>query len=177
MKSFEDISREMNLTRYIGSELGTMYFDPKAPREKETIIRHLDGKLTIELLPAYVSLYNSIVQWIANNPSLNEYVFMPGLVEVGKDYFIRPFYSYYVSTRDFADKDEPIEPPSEYKEMHKVAFEELKSTSGKEETIRRILRKSLLEPTAKTYFEDDINKFIIVEPKISIEDIEEWKGL
>lgn len=42
--------------------------------------------------------------------------------------------------------------------------------------IKRILRKSLIEPRGKTFFEGrHLNKYIIVEPAISIEDIEKWK--
>lgn len=81
---FQELSTELNLIEYLYSEFGTMYFEPGAPHEKETIIRHLDGKPTLELLPAYVQLYNSIQQWLERNQNLKKYVFMPGLVEVGK---------------------------------------------------------------------------------------------
>ncbi|WP_294282774.1 hypothetical protein [uncultured Chryseobacterium sp.] len=46
----------------------------------------------------------------------------------------------------------------------------------KQSIIKRILRKSLIQPRGKTFFEGRyLNKYIIVEPAICIEDIEKWK--
>lgn len=175
MKSFEELNKQIALARYIGSEFGTMYFIQNVPREKEAIVRHLDGKLTIELLPLYIQLYDSIKKWIDKTPKLQEYVFMPDFLEIGKDYIIRPFFAYYIATSEYNDEEEPIEPPAQYEEMKALASKELDGSSGNEEIIRRVLRKSLLKPTGKTYFDYKMKKFIIVEPKISLEDLAEWK--
>lgn len=175
MKSFDELKKEVVLIRYIGSEFGTMYFEPDLPRDKETIIRHLDGKLTIELLPIYVELHNSIRDWINNNPAMREFVYMPDLLEVGKDYFIRPFYVYDIAIQDYFDKEDPIEQPILFEKMISAVSQELINAPGKESIIQRILRKSLLEPSGKTYYNYRMNKFVIVEPKISLDDLEEWK--
>jgi hypothetical protein len=177
MKTFEELKNEIKIKRSAGDEceFGTMYFEPNVPRDKETIIRHLDNKLTVEMLPVYVDLYNSILAWLEAHPDINHYVFMPNLIEVGKDYFIRPYHVYSVSIRSFLDEEEPVEPLDEYHEMVQVVSKELGPSTTNEGVIARILRKSLLGSTSKTFFEDDINKFIIVEPKVTIEDIEQWK--
>ncbi|MCC6371098.1 MAG: hypothetical protein IT236_08850 [Bacteroidia bacterium] len=176
MKTFEELNKELTLIEYLPSEFGTMYFEPDAPRDKETIIRHLDSKLTIELLPVYLNLYDAILQWIDNNARLKEHVFMPQLIEVGKDYIIRPFYVYLVSTRRYVDDEDPIEPPDQYFDMIIVAEQELPDSPENGDIIENVLRKSLLEPSGKTYFEGDINKVVIVEPKISLEDLHQWKA-
>ena len=179
MKSFEELRNEITLIRYLGSEFGTMYFEPKLPREKKRITRHLDNKLTVELLPAYEELYNAIIKWIDSKPKVKEYVFMPSLLEIGKDYFIRPFYAYDIAICDYMDtKDEDyVEPPALFEDMRNVVSQELNNeVSGRELIIHCILKKSLLEPTGKTIYDSRrMNKFIIVEPKISLDDLNEWK--
>ena len=58
MKLFQPLSQELSLAIFLESEFGTMYFRPNVPLKDKIIVRHLDGKLTIELLPVYIQLYN-----------------------------------------------------------------------------------------------------------------------
>lgn len=185
MKSFKELKKNLNLIRYIGSKFGTMYFVPNLPREKKKIIRHLDAELTEDLLPVYVELYDAINQWVESNSRMREYLFVSNLIEVGKDYVIRPFYVYQIDVRDYFDEDEPIEPPRRYFEMIRMLSEEMVSkfvenegiNPSKDTIIKRVLRKSLLGLSGKTIFEDNLDKFIMVEPKISIADLEEWQSI
>jgi hypothetical protein len=184
MKSFEEFKKNKNLILFADiSKLGTMYFVPDLPVEKDYIIRHLDAELTEELLPSYVELYNSVKHWIESNSKIDEYICMPNLTEVGKDYIIRPFRVYIKSVRSYFDEEEPIEPPKRYFEMIKVFSEEMIRVFDEQEginftnkntIIKRVLRKSVFGLSGKTVFEYRSNKFELVEPKISIEDIEEW---
>ncbi|UKB82446.1 hypothetical protein LF887_15700 [Chryseobacterium sp. MEBOG06] len=109
---------------------------------------------------------------------------MPQLLEVGEDYIIRSFYVYLVPTRRYFDPDEPLEPLKEYYEMIRAFSEEMINEFSEEDItdpdkqsiIKGILRKSLIEPRGKTFFEGRyLKKHIIVEPAISLEDIEKWK--
>lgn len=175
MKSFKDLHNNLVLKRFLSSELGTMYFVPSLPRKEKVIIRHFDGKLPIELLPAYVQLYNSIIEWVNCREDISKYIFISNILEIGIDYIIRNFFIYDIAICDYFDNDEPIEPPAQYTEMKAVVLEKLDVYEDKEEKIiHRVIRKSLLEPTGKTYFDNKMNKFIIVEPKINLVDLEEW---
>lgn len=185
MKSFEEFRKNTNLMVFLESKFGTMYYEPDLPEEKDYIVRHLDAELTEELLPIYVQLYQAINQWIESNSRIREYLFMPNLIEVGKDYIIRPFYVYQVDVRDYFDEDEPIEPPKRYFEMILAFSEEMINVyvenegidSTKMTIIKRVLRKSIFGSSGKTIFEYKVNKFLLVEPKISIADLEEWKSI
>ncbi len=184
MKTFEELNKEQQLTRFTGNKFGTMYFIPNLPNEEKVIIRHLDGELTLDLLPAYIELYNTILEYIDIHSLIKKHVFMPHLIEVGKDYIIRPFYIYLVSTNRYFDPDEPLEPHKEYYEMIN-AFSEVMMNQfvmdditdpTRESIIKRVLRKSLIQPRGKTFFEGSyINKYIVVEPAISLEDLEKWQ--
>ncbi|MXS72455.1 hypothetical protein GSF70_14650 [Flavobacteriaceae bacterium W22] len=184
MKNFEELNKTEILDRMLSSEFGTLYSHLDIQGNIDKIIRFLDGKLTPELLPVYVQLYEAILEYIDEHHKIKQHVFMPQLLEVGEDYIIRPFYSYYESTRRYFDPDEPLEPYTEYYEMIRAFSEEMTNEFSKEDItdpdkqsiIKRILRKSLIQPRGKTFFEGRyINKYIIVEPAISIEDIEKWK--
>ena len=179
MKSFEKLRKEISIVESsMSSDFGSKYIDTNLPQNEMIVIRHLDTSLALELFPIYEELYYAIIEWIDSTPKVKEYVFMPSLVEIGKDYFIRPFYVYDIAIRDYMDKEDEdyIEPPELFEEMQNEVSNELKEESGKEGLIQRVLRKSLLEPTGKTIYDQIINKFIIVEPKVSLEDIKEWQN-
>lgn len=184
MKNFEEIKKIIDLIDFADSKFGNMYSTPSILGEEKYMIRHIGNELTPELLPIYVELYNAILQYIENHSKIKEYVFMSKLVKVGIDYIIRPFYVYTVSTRRYFDPDEPLEPPKEYYEMINAFSEEMTNQfsmaditcPNRDSIIKRVLRKSLIQPRGKTFIEGRyINKCVIVEPAISIEDIEDWK--
>lgn len=183
MKNFEELKQKNKLIDFADSQFGNMYSTPSIQGEKKYMIRHLDGELTPKLLPIYIELYDAVLEYIESHQKIKEYVFMPQLIEVGADYIIRPFYVYMVSTSRYFDPDEPLEPTKEYYEMFRAVSEEMINQFSETETIdptkntivKRVLRKSLLQPRGKTFLEGRyINKCIIVEPAISIEDLEEW---
>ncbi len=184
MKNFEELNKTEVLDRMLSSEFGTLYSHLDIQGNIDKIIRFLDGKLTPELLPVYVQLYEALLQYIDEHHKIKEHVFMPQLLEVGTDYIIRSFYSYHVSTRRYFDPDEPLEPYAAYYEMIRAFSEEMTNEFSQEDItdpdkqsiIKRVLRKSLIQPRGKTFFEGRyLNKYIIVEPAISIEDLEKWK--
>jgi hypothetical protein len=126
MKSFEEFKKNKKLILFADiSKLGTMYFEPDFPIDKDYIIRHLDAVLTVEMLPVYVDLYKSIKNWIETNSKINEFVFMNDLIEVGKDYIIRPFRVYIKNNTSYFDDDQPTEPPIRYFEMLIALSEEM----------------------------------------------------
>jgi hypothetical protein len=188
MKTFEELKKEITLKIYIESELGTMYTQKEASILDKSIIRHFDSEVTPEFIPLYVHLYKEVQNWIESRPSINEFVFMPNLIETGKDYIIRPFYVIFISNDRYIDGYEPIAPPANYYGMiNNISYElsnelpedydEENYIYNEENIIHRIIRKSLLGCTTKTFYDDDLEKFIIVEPKISLTDLEEWKKI
>jgi len=184
MKTFKELNKAEVLDKMLSSEYGTLYYHLDVKGNIDKVIRFLDGELTPELLPAYVQLYEAVLQYIDVHPQIKKYVFMSQLIEVGVDYIIRPFYVYSESTSRYFDLDEPLEPYPEYYEMIRAFSEEMINkfsdeditNPDKQSIIKRILRKSLIEPRGKTFFEGrDINKYVIIEPAISIKDIEKWQ--
>lgn len=181
MKNFKELNKTEVLDKMLSSEFGTLYSHLDIQGNIDKVIRFLDGELTPELLPVYVQLYEAVLEYIDDRHKIKEHVFMP---QLGEDYIVRPFYVYLVPTRRYFDPDEPLEPLKEYYEMIRALSEEMIdqfsekdiTSPDKQSIIKRILRKSLIEPRGKTFFEGRyLNKYIIVEPAISIEDIEKWR--
>lgn len=76
------------------------------------------------------------------------------------------------------EDEDYVESPELFEVMYNTISQELnKEICGKEAIIQRILKRSLLESTGKTIYESRrMNKFIIVEPKISLDDLNQWKS-
>ncbi len=102
---------------------------------------------------------------------------MPNLIEVGIDYLIRPFYVSQIGMYDYLEADSSVERPTELNRMISVVSMETKGSSGPRGIIDRVLRKSLLEPTAKTFFDHRMSKFVMVEPKIDLADLADWQAV
>ena len=173
-KIFETLKKEKEIVLMALSELDTKYIIPGLPRLEKVVIRHFNKP---ELIPVFVELYTAILDYIREDNILNQYVSMPELIEIGEDYIIRRFYVYITSISNYMDKEDEdyVEPPELFEEMREAISHKLDEASGKEVIIKQILRKSLLEPTGKTICNNRINKFIIVEPKISIKNLLDWQ--
>lgn len=90
---------------------------------------------------------------------------------------------YYVATDSYADPDEPLEPPDELAEM-RAQFRAAsgRSRNPRDVIVERILVRNLLLPTGKTYpgaTEDEprVTQFIVVDPKLTRQDLDEWVAL
>lgn len=179
MQSFKELKEELELQKFLWSELGTLYFRPKVAWEDKVLVRHLDGSLTVQLLPVYVDLYHAIVKWIEKDITMSMYALLPP-IEVGLDYIKRKFYVYNVDISNYLQAEgheHYIEPPELYEEMVEettALFDQ--PMEGKDKIIQGILRRSLLEPTGKTIYDDSRLIFILVEPKITLEDLENWQS-
>ncbi|NEO15009.1 MULTISPECIES: hypothetical protein [unclassified Moorena] len=99
-------------------------------------------------------------------------------IEVGTDFVARAHHSYHTSTSTYVDAEYPPKAPEQREQMCSILRGEMgQSNDPKDAIIEAILARSLLEPTGKTYFKDSERKFIIVEPKLTREDIERWATL
>lgn len=59
--------------------------------------------------------------------------------------------------------------------MRKIVRESMSGLGGaKGKIIEKIMKRSLLEPATKTYFNSDEMKFIVVEPRFLVSEVEAW---
>lgn len=178
MRDFATIQRELNLKQFLESPLGTLYFVPMALEAPRLLVRHFDGILPPRLITPFVSLPPAAQQWIERSPDLERLVRIEQPIEVGRDFVAREHHTYGINLSAYTDWEEPPTPPAELALMQD-AFRSLrgKSTSPKDNILKAVLARSLLEPTSKTYFNEDEGRFVVVELKPTREEVERWARL
>ena len=95
---------------------------------------------------------------------------------------MRAYPVYLTGTDAYEFSDEAPVPPPELETMRHVVRDALAASSSgssgeREAIITRVVRRSLLEPTGRTYFNEADDLFIVVEPKITTADVREWAAL
>jgi hypothetical protein len=178
MRKFAEVQAELGLKKFLDSPLGALYFVPSLPGKPGIIVRHFDRDVPPALTGAFADLVNAAQQWIEEHPLVARYARVQLPIEVGQDFVSRQHHIYYTSTRsyeDYEDDEDPPEPPDELAEMRSSLQQALgHPASEKESIIEAVLARSLLEPTGKVYFNDDEGRFIVVEPKVTPQEIERW---
>ncbi|WP_133510439.1 hypothetical protein [Candidatus Thiosymbion oneisti] len=177
MRTFREIAEELGLIEFLPSRCGTLYAVPIVKGSPLVMVRHFDNELPPAAVVPYVDLIRACKRWIGQYPELVRLVRIEEPFEVGRDFYARTFHSYYTSLNSYTDTDpeEGVDPPPELTEMRLYLRGALASRPDQQEgVVEKILRRSLLEPSSKTVFSEDIEQFIVVEPRIEPEDVRTW---
>ena len=178
MREFADIRNEPGLTKFISHPLGTLYMVLDTSGVPRRMVRHFDQELPTTLVKPFADLVQAAHQWVESRPELSRLIQIEQPVEIGRDFVARPYHLYYSSTDDYFDPDDPREPPDELEEMRNALRAALgKAANQSEGIIENVLARSLLEPSGKTYFKEAEGKFIVVEPKLTRDEVERWAAL
>lgn len=176
MRNFLEIEKELELRKFLESDLGTLYFVPSAPKSKRIIVRRFDNLLPPKYVSVFAEMLKACQQWVENSPDLNKIVRVEQPIEVGIDFISRAHHTYFTSTDSYIEEHNPPEPPPELEKMRSIVRSLLLDVADANlEIIQSAMQRSLVDPTAKTYLNDNEKKFIVVEPKFSVSDVESWK--
>lgn len=175
MNYFSEIKTKLNLTEFLDSDLGTLYFATKN-FSPTVMVRHFDSRLTPNFIDSYVDMVKTSQHWIEKYTHLSSLIRVEQPTEVGLDYIIRPFHIYITSTRSYSEIENVPEIPMELEVMrHYFLKYQHYIDTKKIEMVKKILARNLLDPSPKTYF--DGKKFIVVEPSVRIEEVKIWGTL
>lgn len=173
-RSFEDINRQLRLKKFLDSPLGTLYLVPASPGSTRLIARRFDRELEPSLIAPYVGLIRACSEWVQRWPALRAAATIQLPTEVGVDFVARPHHTYVYSTDSYADNELGLDIPDQLALMRQALRESLDAVRGeRDEVVATVLTRSLIEPTHKTYLGDD-DRFIVVEPKMTPEDVKAW---
>lgn len=186
MVNFEQRKAELGLKVALPSSRGTMFLaDSSHIRDIDglfvtPLVRRLDGFVTPELRNAYVEMVEACDAWVAAHPELDRVVRVMPLLEVGEDFIVRAHIP-YTSTAEYENTPEDevdLEVPGELAEMRAI-FREAQGKLGdpKSMIIERVLARNLLRPSGLTFFDEEESAFIVIEPHIRAEDLEEFARL
>ncbi len=174
MRTFKEIQKELALKKFLYSENGTLYFP--ADVSVRILVRHFDKTITKEMIPLYVEITKALDRFAQENKALSSLIIVQQPFEIGEDFIARTHHVYYVSVDSYYDEDEDCEVPPQFETL-KTLISELKQAelSDADSILLRILEKSFIIPTTKTYFDHKQDKFINVDPKMDINDLTEWQ--
>jgi len=172
MTDFTHVEQQRGLRRYLASSLGTLYFNAA----ERIIVRRFDGALPPALRPAYTDLTAATQKWIDRHPRVAELARVQQPIEAGTDYVVRPLFP-YTSTGTYYDLDAPVDPPAEWARLFDAVGDAAPPADPREVIVANVVRRSLLEPNGKAYFDADEGRFVVVEPRLTAEDVRTWAEL
>jgi len=175
-QKFSDIEKKYQLRRFLRSSRGYLYIYGSTLKDM-MMIRHFNGELKPKYTQVFAEIVEMINQWVTSHKLLHEYVEVELVREVGEDFIILPFRKNYSSLGAIEQWDDDLI-PEELEIMRNILRSEIGNPGNeKEKIIEEILVRSLLEPSGKTYHNDLINKFVIIEPRITQEHLEKWSKI
>ena len=180
MREFLDISRDLNLMKLTDSTNGTLYCVPAGPGAPRLIVRHFDGAVAPSLVPAYVCMLAAAKSWLEQDAELAALVRVEQPAEVGHAFIARRHF--LGTTLDAfleADPDEdPPERPPELARMQ-MRFQDLAArvTGPREQLLATVLARSVLEPSLKTFYDEEHAEFVVGDIKPTPDELERWAVL
>lgn len=168
-RQFEDINSQRGLIKFLSSEIGTLFYCSDA--DGRILVRRFS---TARDASIYGEILSELVVWVQDKPAVSAIVEMLPVRELGADFMMRD-HLIYTSTAELRDDESTVELPDAFFEnirLIEIATEG--DAIGHEGVLRRILRNSLISPTGKTYFDFSSCRLVIVEPKITRQDLDAW---
>lgn len=180
MRAFDDIARELHLTKLTDSRNGTLYCVPVAPGAPRLIVRRFDGEIPPSLVPVYAALIDAAATWVATDPALAKLVRIERPSEVARDYIARKHFN-ATSLDAFLETDpdeDPPEPPAELVEMQRRFRARTASPlDARDRLLGSILARSILEPSLKTFYDHEAEQFVVADLKLTRDELERWQSL
>lgn len=173
---FAHLVARRRLRRFLTSDPGTLYFDPEDSSTGGSLVRYFDQPAGSSFATTYAAVIASVADWLASRPELADLVDVEPVTHVGADYIARPHAIYHISTESYAHVEDGVPAPRELAEMRErvgAALQALAS-DGRDGVLAGVVRRTLLEPTGRVYFDDVRRRFIVVEPKVQAEDVSRW---
>lgn len=147
------------------------------------MVRRFDANASTALVRAYADIVESAQAWLNERPHLARLVRVEQPTEVGSDFVARKFHVYLTRTNSYDGSPEAPEVPEELEQMQTIFREEAGHPwDSRDAILERILSRSILEPSGKTYPGEPLDgspgtQFVIVDPKITRQDLDEWLRL
>lgn len=175
--SFADVASRLGLRRFLASDPGTLYFDPADVGVNRLLYRAFETQPP-GFAATYAEVVGAVVDWVATRPRLAELIEIIPTVQVGLDYIARPHRTYYVSTDTYAHPEDGVQAPPELAAMRdRLATDLIEMTPGIQgQVLAHVLRRTLLEPSGRVYFDDNRRLFVVVEPKVTSGDVADWQA-
>lgn len=175
METFIERQQSHRLELLRNSVSGTMYLQYDARTVPQFVIRHLDGRILPGLGERVAQLAHAMHGWLSEH-RLGDLVVVDFPVEVQGDFVVWPFHLDFDPIRLWDASNLATDLPSlpELPEMRIAVEARLSEDINPNATIHGALRRSLLDASGSTYFDADMNRFVVVEPVVDVEELVAW---
>lgn len=178
MRLFTEIEKDWQVWEFLDVPEGTLYFSDAAAGRPNVIVRHFDGTLPATQVSDFADITRAAQAWLERHAPLSRLVRVEQPFEVGKDYVARPHHVYYTSTSSYVLDEDPPDPPEELAELReRFRTVAAGASTPQDKLLVSLLSRSIVEPSGKTFFKGREGRFVIVELKLTPEDLAEWRSL
>jgi hypothetical protein len=172
LTGFAEVEQRLALKRFLASPLGTLYFNAS----DRIIVRRFDGALSPSQRTAFTDLIAAAQRWIDRHPRVAALARVQQPTDAGDDYVAWPLFP-YTPTGNYYDLDAPVDPPAEWARLFNAVGDAPPPADPRDVIVANVVRRSLLEPNGKTYFDAGEGRFVVVEPRFTAEDVRSWADL
>lgn len=172
--TFDELRRGKDPKLFLRAAHGTLY-TLWSDGEPHSLVRRFDGDLPPSLARACASLARAVHDWVARAPGLAERVEIVTPTHVGTDFLIRPFHVYTGGTAKYAEEDDDAKPPpDELVATRRRIRAAIEADPSLPPLLADVIRRSLLEPAKKAYFDAVEDRLVLVEPHVTRDELERW---
>lgn len=175
METFAERQQRHRVERLCQSTNGTVYFQYDDRAVPRYVIRHLDGRLPPRLGKRVAQLAYAMSTWLAQH-GLSKQVWVDQPIEVQQDFVVWPFHLDFEPIRfwDEPDGSDDLPPLPELPEMRNAVAVALRSDTNPDVVVHGAVRRSLLGPSSLTYYDLDVERFVVVEPVVDADELDAW---
>ncbi len=176
MKTFDQLKQRHRLELLCQSTNGTLYLQYDERTIPRYTVLYLDGRVPPRLGRRLAELTHAMNSWLVKY-GLGGLVSVDQPLEVQQDFLVWPFHRYFKPIQFWDEPDE--EPPPELPElpvMREAVVAALDSDANPDTVVHGALRRSLLGPSSQTYFDMDVEQFVVVEPLADADELDSWRS-
>ena len=188
-KKIEDILNQLKLVRsYKPVILGKIYITAPGDSNGEILYRFFKGILSKEEVLIYAEIVEGFIDWVLSS-NLTGHIYVEEPQFIGDNYLELPYedHRFFRSIVGIKDEIEEFEEDGKFEtELHKWmkgyndklermrGFYDTLADKGKEKVLKDVIQKSVFQASETTYYDEEEERIIVLDPKIEMKDILAW---
>lgn len=175
METLAERRRSSRIERFRSSTNGTIHYQYDARNVPVYVLQHLDGPVPPRLGARVAELAHAMRAWIEQH-GLGELVSVDIPLEVQQDFIVWPFHLGFdpIWLWDEPDEVEDLPALPELPSMRAVVEAALSKDADPDLVVHGAVRRSLLGPSLLTFYDVDLERFVVTQPIIEPDELDTW---
>jgi len=177
METLAERRRTHRIEKLRGSTNGTIHYQYDAQTIPQCVIQHLDGRIPPRLGARMAQLARVMRTWIQQQ-GLGEWVDVDLPLEVQQDFIVWPFHHGFdpIWLWDEPDGVDDLPPLPQLPRMRAAVEAALSMDAEPDPVVHGVVRRSLLGPSILTFYDVDVERFVVTQPIIDPDELDAWSG-